>query len=145
MNIVKFNTANLLTKLFAIILISSLNFSNMTAQDAAAEPAKEATAASLYNAGLALLKEKNFADGYTKMMEAKEIATEKGDEKIIRLTNKNGAVAAYSAGNGLLKAKDYDGAMTYYKAGAELNPKYSSNIIGLGKVYNAKGPSAPRP
>ena len=135
MNIVKFKTAKLLTKMFAIVLISSLTFVSMNAQDAV----PEASAASLYNSGLALLKEKNFADGYTKMMEAKEKAKEKGDEKIIRLANKNGAVAAYSAGNGLLKAKDYDGAMTYYMAGAELNPKYSSNFIGQGKVHNAKG------
>ncbi len=129
------DSKNLLSRTFILIFLFALSFTTANAQ----EEAKEATAASLYNAGLALLKEKKYAEGYDSMMAAKEKAEADENEKVIKLSMKNGAVAAYSAGNALLKAKDYDGAMKYYASGAELNPKYSSNFIGKGKVMNAQG------
>lgn len=124
---------NLTTKLFALIVMFAFSFTMANAQDA------EASAASLYNDGLALLKEKKFTEGYDLMSKALEKATADENEKVIKLAKKNGAVAAYQAGNAALKAKDYDGAMTYYASGAEMNPGYASNFIGTGKVLNAKG------
>ncbi|GLR16142.1 tetratricopeptide repeat protein [Portibacter lacus] len=119
--------------LFALLIVFAFSLSLVSAQDA------EASAASLYNDGLALLKEKKFAEGYDFMSKALEKATADEDEKVIKLATKNGAVAAYSAGNAALKAKNYDEAMTFYQNGADMNPEYSSNFIGKGKVLNAKG------
>jgi len=124
---------NLTTKLFALIVVFAFSFSMVGAQDA------EPSAAKLYNEGLALLKGKKFAEGYDLMSKALEKATADEDEKVIKLAKKNGAVAAYSAGNAALKAKDYEGAMNYYTKGSEMNEKYASNFIGKGKVLNAQG------
>ncbi|WP_235296952.1 tetratricopeptide repeat protein [Portibacter marinus] len=126
---------NLTTKLFAILLMMSLGFSTVIAQDEEAEPSP----AALYNDGLALLKEKKYAEGFDLMSQALEKATEEEDEKVIELAKKNGSVAAYQAGNSALKAKDYENAMMYYDKGIEMNPEYPSNYIGKGKVKNAKG------
>ncbi len=101
--------------------------------------AQEASAASLYNDGLALLKEKDFVGGYEAMLVALEKATAEENEQVIAVAKKNGAVAAYTIGNSLLKEKDLDGAMKYYTSGIELNPEYSSNYIGQGKIYDEKG------
>lgn len=133
-NQIKIDSSSLLSKLALLIFFVSMSLSSSFAQDAAAP-----TAAGLYNEGLAFLKEKKYAEGYDAMMAALEKGTADENEKVVGLAKKNGAVAAYSAGNGLLKAKDYDGALKYYESGLELNPKYSSNIIGKGKVLNAKG------
>ena len=136
---------NLTTKIFALLVIFAFSFSMVSAQDAAvaaeevATPDPEATAASLYNDGLALLKTKKFAQGYDFMALALEKATADEDEKVMGLAKKNGAVAAYSAGNAALKAKEYESAMTYYQNGMEMNPTYPSNFIGKGKVLNAQG------
>jgi hypothetical protein len=133
---------NLTNKLFALLVVFAFSITMVNAQDAAAEvatPDPEATPASLYNDGLALLKSKKFAEGYDFMALALEKATADEDEKVIGLAKKNGAVAAYSAGNAALKAKDYDKAMTYYQNGMDMNPEYPSNYIGKGKVLNAQG------
>lgn len=101
--------------------------------------AQEATAASTYNEGLAMLKAKDYANGLAKMESALALATEGNNEKIIGLAKKNGAVAAYNVGNAARKAKDYDGAMAAYNKGIELNPKYSSIYEGIGRTLEAKG------
>ncbi len=125
---------NLASKLVALMVIVACSFNTSIAQETA-----EKSAAGLYNEGLALLKAKNYTEGYDLMTQALEKATAAEDEKVIKLAKKNGAVAAYQAGNASLKAKDYDGAMGYYEKGIEMNPGYSSNFIGKGKVINAKG------
>lgn len=133
---------NLTTKLFALFVLFAFSFAPLSAQDANAEatgPDPEASPASLYNDGLALLKEGKFADGFEYMALALEKGTAEEDEKVIELASKNGAVAAYSAGNSALKSKDYDGAMSFYQSGMDMNPDYPSNYIGKGKVLNAKG------
>lgn len=125
---------NLATKLFALVVILATSFTVAFAQDDA-----EPSPAALYNDGLALLKEKKYTEGYELMTQALEKATAEEDEKVIKLASKNGAVAAYQAGNAALKTKDYEGAMAYYQSGMEMNPEYPSNFIGKGKVMNAKG------
>jgi tetratricopeptide (TPR) repeat protein len=133
---------NLTTKLFALFVVLAFSFSTVMAQDAEADTTAidpDASPAALYNDGLALLKSKKFAEGFDFMALALEKATAEEDEKVIELASKNGAVAAYSAGNAALKAKDYESAMTYYQSGMDMNPEYPSNYIGKGKVMNAKG------
>ncbi len=101
--------------------------------------AQEATAAGTYNEGLALLKAKSYDEGLVKMEKALELATAGGDEKIIGLAKKNGAVAAYNAAGAKRKAKSYDEAMTLYNKAAELNPDYSSTYDGIGRTLEAQG------
>lgn len=135
------DTKLILTKLFIAIFIFTFSFTSGFSQDEAAE-ATEATAVSLYNEGLALLKEKKYTEGYDIMMQALEKAQVDENEQVIGLAQKNGAVAAYSAGNDMLKAKDYENAIVYYTSGTELNPGYSSNFIGLGRVNEAQNEKA---
>jgi len=96
------------------------------------------TAAGLYNDGLAKLKAKDYAAGLPLLEQALAKAKEDGNDKVIDLAQKNGAMAAYNLGNGKLKAKALTEAMTFFKKGSELNPKYSSNFIGLARVLLAE-------
>ena len=105
--------------------------SNLTAQ--------EPTAAGTYNEGLALLKAKSYDEGLVKMEKALELATAGGDEKIIGLAKKNGAVAAYNAAGAKRKAKSFDEAMALYTKAAELNPDYSSTYDGIARTQEAQG------
>jgi len=104
--------------------------------------AQEATAAGTYNDGLAMLKAKNYDEGLVKMEKALELATADGDEKIIGLAKKNGAVAAYNAAGAKRKAKSYDEAMTLYNKAIELNPDYSSTYDGIARTLEAQGKKA---
>lgn len=105
------------------------------AQDAA--PA-EATATSLYNEGLAALKEKDNETGYTKMVAAWEKAKEENNDKVLSLAEKNGAIAAYKRGLDLLKEKNNDGALEVAEKGLEINSKYSSLYMIKGKALEEK-------
>lgn len=125
------------TKVFLLLVFFAFGTIALNAQDETT--AEEATGPSLYNDGLALLKERKYVEGYDMMMKALEKGMEEENEQVIKLSKKNGAVAAYSAGNLSLKDEDYDKAMEYYESGKELNPEYSSNVIGIGKVLDAKG------
>jgi len=101
--------------------------------------AQEKTAASLYNEGLALLKSKNYAEGLTLMEQAVTKAEEGGDEKIVGLGKKNGAVAAYNLGNAQRKAGALEEAMALYQKAATMNPSYSSTYEGIGRTLEAQG------
>jgi len=116
-----------------VLFIGSYSF----AQDAAAEK----TAASLYNDGLALLKAKNYAEGLSTLEQALTKAEADGNEKVIDLAKKNGAMAAYNLGNTKRKAKAYDEATAVYTKGSVMNPAYSSNYIGLARVLDDQGKS----
>jgi len=123
------NTKTLFIFFFAICLGLS---SNLTGQEAK-------TAAGLYNDGLALLKEKNYAEGLTAMEAALAKAQEDANEKVIDLSKKNGAMAAYNLGNSKRTAKALDEALALYTKGIGLNPAYSSNYIGKARVEASKG------
>lgn len=99
----------------------------------------EKTAAGLYNEGLALLKAKNYADGLNILEQALTKAEADGNEKVIDLAKKNGAMAAYNLGNSKRKAKAYDEAAALYAKGQIMNPSYPSNYIGAARVMDAKG------
>ncbi len=130
---------NNMTKLFiksSLILALALLLTPIgNAQDAAADK----TAASLYNEGLAALKAKNYADGLASLEQALTKAEADGNDKVVGLAKKNGAMAAYNLGNSKRKAKAFDEATALYTKGTTLNPSYSSNYIGLARVLGDQG------
>lgn len=101
--------------------------------------AQSASAASLYNKGLASLKAKDYENGYPQIEEALKAAEAEGNEKVIGLAKKNGAKAAYNLASAKRKAKAYDEAITLYRRGMELSPNYSSNYMGLAQALNGQG------
>lgn len=101
--------------------------------------AQDATATSLYNKGLASLKAKDYENGYAQIEEALKAAEAEGNEKVIAIANKNGAKAAFNLGQAKLKAKAIDEANTLFARGLEMNPNYSSNIMGLAQILDAQG------
>jgi len=103
--------------------------------------AQDATATSLYNKGLASLKAKDYENGYAQIEEALKAAEEEGNDKVIAIAKKNGAKAAYNLGSAKLKAKAVEEANTLFARGLEMNPNYSSNIMGLAQVLASKGES----
>ena len=115
-----------------VLLIAFLSTNLILAQDAP-------SAASLYNDGFAMLKEKKYEEGLPLIEQALEKAKADQDQKIIDLAKKNGAVAAYNVGNNLRKANKLDEALTYFKKGHEWNPDKSNNISGIAMIYEAQG------
>lgn len=109
---------------FGVFLVSSAN-------------AQEKTAAGLYNEGLALLKTKDYKGGLVLLEQALEKAGD-ADEKVSGLAKKNGAIAAYNAGNADRKAGSLDAALEMYNKGIALNPENSSNYEGLARTYEAQ-------
>lgn len=101
--------------------------------------AQDATATSLYNKGLASLKAKDYENGYAQIEEALKAAEAEGNDKVMSIAKKNGAKAAYNLGVAKLKAKAIDEASTLFTRGLEMNPNYSSNIMGAAQVLDAKG------
>jgi len=114
--------------LFAFFLISGSIF----AQD-------EKSAASLYNEGLGFLKAKDYEAGLPLLESALAKATEEENEKVIKLSKKNGAKAAYNLGNAKKKSGAHDEAIALYQKGIEWSPNYASNYKGLASATEAKG------
>lgn len=130
MSLIKQLPMNSLQK-FALLLGCCLMISTIsTAQDA--------TAASLYNKGLASLKAKDYENGYPQIEEALKAAEAEGNEKVIGLAKKNGAKAAYNLGSSKRKAGALDEALTLFDRGMELNPEYSGNFMGKAQVLEKK-------
>lgn len=90
----------------------------------------QATATSLYNEGLAELKEKNYESGLDLMEKALVKAEKEGQEKVIELAKKNGSVAAYNVGNEKRKNGELVEAVALFEKGIELNPENASNYLG---------------
>lgn len=103
--------------------------------------AQEASAAALYNEGLASLKAKDFQAGYDKTKAALTAAQAEEDEKIVGLAKKNLAKASYYLGLQKLKAKSVDEAMALFDEGIEANPGFSSVYKGKAKALAVKGES----
>lgn len=124
-------------KQLSILLMILVSFASIQVFAQDATPA-EVTATSLYNEGLAALKEKDNENGYLKMVAAWEKAKEEKNDKVLSLAEKNGAVAAYKRGLDLLKDKNNDGALEVALKGLEINPKYSSLFMVKGKALEEK-------
>lgn len=101
--------------------------------------AQEKSAAKLYNEGLALLKEKNYEDGLPALEAALAKAEVDGNEEVIAVAKKNGAIAAYNLGSAKRKAGNLDEALTLFQRGMELRPEYAGNYTGVAMVTDAKG------
>lgn len=117
-----------------IVLVLSMIVTQVNAQDSP-------SATSLYNDGLALIKEKNYKEGYPLLKQAIELAdtsTENG-QKVIKLAKRNAAIAAYYVGNGQRKSKAYDEAITTYSSGVDYSPNFYANYIGLAQALEGKG------
>lgn len=115
------------TTIFVVLLL----IGNIAAQDK--------TAASVYNDGLAMLKEKNYEAGLPLMEEALTLAEAEENDQVIELAKKNGSVAAYNVGNAQRKADAFEEALIAYEKGIEMNPEYASNFFGKAQVLEAQG------
>ncbi len=131
MYLLKQLSMNFLTKGTLVFVLTLGLLTSLSAQDA--------TAASLYNKGLASLKAKDYEAGYPQIEAALKAAETEGNEKVVTLAKKNGAKAAYNLGSQKRKAKAYDEALTLFDRGIELNPTYSSNFMGKAQALDGKG------
>lgn len=102
----------------------------------------DATAASLYNDGVAALKGKEYDKALDLMTQALEKADPQEDEQIVKLASQNGAVAAYYAGGQARKAGNIDEAIEIYQKGIEFSEAFYANYSGLALAYNSKEMSA---
>ncbi len=107
----------------------------------AQEAAAEASAASLYNDGLAKAKAGEYESALDLMEQALEKAdtTVETDVKVIRLAQVNGGRAAYALGLKLQKAGKTDEALAIYERGVAINPDYYANYRGQAEMLEAKG------
>ena len=102
----------------------------------AQEEEQTASAASLYNDGLAKLKAKEYDAAFELMGQALEAAdsSSETDIKVMKLAKKNGAIAAYYVGTGARKADDYEKALETYQQGVDYNPGFYANYIGKAQA-----------
>ena len=121
-------------RFFSFVLFLSFSVF-MSAQDSD----EAATAASVYNDGVAALKTKDYETALNNFLQAIELADPEKDAKVVGLAKRNGASAAYALGNTAMKAKEYDAAMSKYEKGFELNPDSYTCAYGKAKVLAAKG------
>ena len=98
------------------------------------QEASEASPASLYNAGVSAIKTKDYTTALEKFSAALEKADPEADVKVIALSKKNGANAAYAIGSSLLKKDDLEGALTAFNKGLELNDQSYVCAYGKAKV-----------
>ena len=116
----------LFSTLFSLFILAAL-----TAQDS---DGAEASATSLYNDGIAAIKAKDYQTALDKFTAALEKADPEADEKVIKLSKKNGANAAYAVANKKMKADDLEGALALFEKGIELNDKSYLCAYGKAKV-----------
>jgi tetratricopeptide (TPR) repeat protein len=99
-----------------------------------------ATAASLYNDGLAKLKAKGYAEALPLFEKAIAAAdtTDEADVKVIGLSKRNGAIAAYYAATQLRKEKKTDEASKNFEQGISYDPDFYANYIGRAQIFEDK-------
>lgn len=95
--------------------------------------AQDASAASLYNDGLAKLKAKEYDEALTLLEQSLEKADPEADGKVIKLAKRNSAFASYYIGNKLRKEKKYDEALAVYQKGIEYSSSVYSNFVGVAQ------------
>lgn len=102
---------------------------------------EDASAASLYNDGLAKLKAKDYAAALPLMEKAIEMADPESetDAKVIGYAKQNGAIAAYYLGSDQRKDKDYEAAIETFKKGMDMNPGFYANYIGYAQALDGNG------
>src|SRR5680860_20173 len=120
-------------KLFSMVVFATMIFTMPAiSQD-------DASAASLYNDGVAALKAKDRVKALDLFEQALAKADPEEDKNIISLANQNGAIAAYYAGQAARKADKVDEALAYYEKGIKMNPGFYINYVGKAMAMNDKG------
>ncbi len=103
-----------------------------------------ATAASLYNDGLAKLKAKSYSEALPLLEKAIAAAdtTDEADAKVVGLAKRNGAIAAYYMGTQLRKEKKTDEASKRFDQGVSYDPDFYANYIGQAQILEDKDKDA---
>lgn len=123
-----------LTKLLgALIFFLFMTFA-ATAQD-------DASAASLYNDGLAKLKAKEWPAALELMEQALAAvdSTSETDMKVQSLAQRNGAIAAYYTGTSQRKEEKFEEAVASHDKGIAMNQNFYGNYVGRAMALDAKG------
>ncbi len=127
----KFSFNVLLVAIFAFLGFSTA----VQAQEESPSPV------SLYNDGLAKLKEKAYSEALPLFEQAIEAADpeEESEAKVIQLSKRNGSIAAYKVGNSMRKEEKYDEALKAFTTGIEFNPGFYANYIGKAQTLEGQG------
>jgi hypothetical protein len=99
----------------------------------------DVNATTLYNQGLAALKEKNYKSGFTILESAYEKAKMENNEEVLGLSKKNLIFAAYNYGEDLIKSKNAKEAITVYQKGLAVDATSSLMHQGIGKAKEEMG------
>lgn len=98
--------------------------------------AAQETAVSLYNTGLEKLKAKNFKEALPLLEQAisKADSTSETDQKVVKLAQRNGSIAAYYLGTDQRKDEKLDDALGTFEKGIGLDSSFYANYIGRAQV-----------
>ena len=95
------------------------------------------SAVSLYNDGLEKLKAKDYAASLPLFEKAIATAdTSETDTKVVRLSQRNGSIAAYYVGTDLRKEKKLDDALRTFEEGIAYDSAFYANYIGRAQVLD---------
>ena len=129
-------SATILVTSLALALVTVVNVQSLSAQTANKEAAEK------YNAGLALLKEKNYESALNTFLETKDIANEAGDKGTAAKAENYAYRLCYNVGVGYVKKDDFETALKYFDQGIQMEPTYYKNYKGRAAVYKARGDEA---
>lgn len=127
---------------FVSYLLAVVTFLSFTVTAHAQEESQEnASAAALYNEGLAKYKAQDFAGALDLMVQAVEAADPESetDAKVIGLAKKNGAIFAYKAGTEFRKEENFEEAIKAFDTGMEFSPGFYANFIGRAQALEGAG------
>jgi tetratricopeptide (TPR) repeat protein len=96
-------------------------------------------ATSVYNEGLAALREKNFKSGYSLLDSAYVLAKQENNNEVLGLAKKNLIFAAFNYGNDLIKNKNSKDAITVFQKGLTIDETSSLMHQGIGKAKEEMG------
>ncbi len=119
-------------KSMLLLMAFALGFGTLIAQE-------EESAASLYNQGLELLKAKDYAGAFPFLEKALAVADPEADANVIKLANRNGAIAAYYLGNDLRGDEKFEEALQVYDKGIAMDAARYANYIGRAQSIEGMG------
>lgn len=125
-----------LTRFLILALLVSISLPLVAQEETTVD--STASAVSLYNEGLTQLKAKEYATALPLFQQAIEVADPEveNDAKVIKLAQRNGAIAAYYVGNEYRKAKELDAALETYELGITYSPTLYVNYIGKAQTLD---------
>ena len=95
----------------------------------------EKSATTLYNEGVAALREKDYKTSFMLLESAFTKAQSDNNEQVLDLAKKNIVSAAFNYGNDLLKAKNTKDAIDVFQRGLSVNESASLMYQGIGRAY----------